>query len=121
MSKSTNITLAQLKEKAGPEVARLLEEVTAAVNNAPDGAIISGSEEQVRDAMERFRKRVFELGIQLRTDAAKAAFSPSGRCGRQAPALQGGPGGQPADRERDDSGGAAGVRDPGGRDPEAAG
>jgi hypothetical protein len=67
-----------MKKAAGPEVERLLQEVTEAINQAPDGAVIAGSEEAVRDAMARFRQRVYELGIQLRTDAAKAAFSPSG-------------------------------------------
>jgi hypothetical protein len=67
-----------MKKAAGPEVERLLREVTEAINQAPAGAVIAGSEEAVRDAMARFRQRVYELGIQLQTDAAKAAFSPSG-------------------------------------------
>jgi hypothetical protein len=90
MSKSAKITLAQLKKMAGPEMERLLSEVTEAINEAPAGAVIAGSEEPVRDAMERFRKRVFELGLQLRTDAAKAAFPPSGRRDGPAAPVQGG-------------------------------
>jgi len=88
MSKEAKITLGQLKKLAGPEVERLLAEVEEAINGAPDGAVIAGSEERVRDAMERFRRRVFELGIQLRTDAAKASFSPSGRCDGPTPPVQ---------------------------------
>lgn len=61
---------------------QLLREVADAINQAPDGAVIAGSEEAVRDAMARFRQRVYELGLQLRTDAAKAAFPPSGSYGR---------------------------------------
>jgi hypothetical protein len=76
------MTLAQLQKVAGPEVEQLLREVADAINQAPDGAVIAGSEEVVRDAMARFRRRVYELGLQLRTDAAKAAFPPSGPCGR---------------------------------------
>jgi hypothetical protein len=76
MSKSTQMTLAQLQKVAGPEVEQLLREVADAINQAPDGAVIAGSEEAVRDAMARFRQRVYELGLQLRTDAAKAAFPP---------------------------------------------
>lgn len=42
MSRMAKITLAQLQQKAGPEVAKLLEEVTEAINQAPDGAVIAG-------------------------------------------------------------------------------
>ena len=62
MSKSTQMTLAQLQKVAGPEVEQLLREVADAINQAPDGAVIAGSEEAVRDAMARFRQRVYELG-----------------------------------------------------------
>ena len=82
MSESAKITLARLRKMAGPEVERLLAEVTEAINQAPDGAVIVGSEEAVREAMERFRRRVYELGIQLRTDAAKAVSPPLGRMRR---------------------------------------
>ncbi len=78
MSRHSRVSVGQMKKAAGPEVQRLLREVTEAINQAPDGAVIAGSEEAVRDAMARFRQRVYELGIQLRTDAAKAAFPPSG-------------------------------------------
>jgi len=90
MGKSAKMTLAQVKKMAGPEVEQLLSEVTEAINAAPAGAVIAASEEPVRDAMERFRKRVYELGLQLRADAAKAAFPPSGRCDGPTPPVQGG-------------------------------
>jgi len=102
MAKRANVSLAGLKKAAGPEVERLLKEVTDAINQAPDGAVIAGSEEAVRDAMARFRQRLYELGIRLRTDAAKAAFSPSGGCGREASPQQGAAGGQPRDGQRGD-------------------
>ena len=91
MSKHAKITLARVKKMAGPEVERLLAEVTEAINAAPAGRVIAASEEPVRDALERFRKRVYELGLQLRADAAKASFPPSGGCddGPAAP-VQGG-------------------------------
>lgn len=92
--------MAGLKKAAGPEVERLMQEVADAINQAPDGAVIAGSEEVVRDAMARFRQRVYELGIQLRTDAAKAAFSPSGGCGGAASPQQGAAGGAPPDGQR---------------------
>jgi hypothetical protein len=39
--------------------------------------VIHGSEELVREAMARFRQKVYEKAVQLRTQAAQAAFSPS--------------------------------------------
>jgi hypothetical protein len=55
----------------------LLGRVADAINNAPDGHIIAASEEPVRDLFGAFRRQAFELGLQMRTDAAEAAFSPS--------------------------------------------
>ena len=54
----------------------MLGQVADATNNAPDGAIIAGSECQVRDLFGTLRKQAYEVGIQMRTDAAEAAFSP---------------------------------------------
>jgi len=54
-----------------------LEEVMKAVNEAPDGEWIEGSEEGVRDLSAEFRKAVFQAAVQGRVDAAEAAFSPS--------------------------------------------
>ena len=58
-----------------------LKSVMEAVNLAPDGQWIAGSEEQVRDLSEDFRRQVFQVAVQQRIDAAEAAFSPSGRNG----------------------------------------
>jgi hypothetical protein len=55
----------------------ILGQVADAINNAPDGYLISGSEEKVRDLFADIRKEAFELGLQMRVDAAEAAFSPS--------------------------------------------
>ena len=55
----------------------MLGQVADAVNNAPDGAIIAGSECEVRDLFGSLRQQAYEVGIQMRTDAAEAAFSPS--------------------------------------------
>jgi len=102
MSKRAKISLAQVKQAVGPDIERLLREVTEAINAAPDGAVIAGSEEAVRDAMARFRQRLYERGIQLRTDAAKAAFSPSGRCDGPAAPVQGPTDDAPPDGQRGD-------------------
>jgi hypothetical protein len=55
----------------------MLDQVADAINNAPDGYIIAGSEEKVRDLFADVRQQAFELGLQMRVDAAEAAFSPS--------------------------------------------
>jgi len=63
------------------EMQQYLESVMQAVNDAPDGAWIAGSEESVRDLSADFRRRVFERAVQMRVDAAEAAFSPSAQPG----------------------------------------
>ena len=59
------------------EMQKYLQSVMAAVNAAPNGAWLAGSEEQVRDLSAEFRRRVFEQAVQMRVDAAEAAFPPS--------------------------------------------
>jgi acyl transferase domain-containing protein len=55
----------------------MLGQVADAINNAPDGYVIAGSEEKVRDLFAELRQQAFETGLQMRVDAAEAAFSPS--------------------------------------------
>jgi hypothetical protein len=55
----------------------LLGQVADAVNEAPPGHVISGSEEQVRDLFADLRREVYDKAVQMRTDAAEAAFPPS--------------------------------------------
>jgi hypothetical protein len=63
------------------EFEEFAKEVMEAVNNAPDGQWIAGSEEQVRDLSAEMRRRVFEAAVQKRVDAAEAAFPPSAPSG----------------------------------------
>ncbi len=77
MCKDVKITTEQLRKAMDTEYQKLVQQVKDAVNLAPDGAVISGSEELVREAMARFRQKVYEKAVQLRTQAAQAAFSPS--------------------------------------------
>ena len=70
---SANDLLTQLH---GP-FERLCHDVTAAVNQAPAGQIINASEEKVRDLLAVFRLATYQAAVQLRLDAAQAAFSPS--------------------------------------------
>lgn len=77
MCKDVKITTEQLTKAMDAEYQKLVQQVKDAVNLAPDGAVISGSEELVREATARFRQKVYEKAVQLRTQAAQAAFSPS--------------------------------------------
>ena len=65
-------------ESMKAEAEQLLQDVMESVNQAPDGDWIGGSEEQVRNRFEQFRRQVFEAALQARIDAAEAAFPPSG-------------------------------------------
>jgi len=65
--------IAQMRAK----METMLGQVADAINEAPPGQVISGSEEQVRDLFAGLRHQAFETGLQMRVDAAEAAFSPS--------------------------------------------
>lgn len=80
MESSPQVFGPQFAESMKREAEQLLLDVMQAVNQAPDGDWIAGSEEQVRARFGEFRKRVFEAALQARIDAAEAAFSPSGVC-----------------------------------------
>jgi hypothetical protein len=60
------------------KVEELLGRVADAVNDAPPGQVIAASEEPVRDLFAVFRRQAYELAVQMRVDAAEAAFPPSG-------------------------------------------
>ena len=77
MEGSPKVFAPQFAESLKLEAEQLLKDVMEAVNQAPDGDWIAGSEEQVRHLMGDFRKRVYEEAVQRRIDAAEAAFPPS--------------------------------------------
>lgn len=64
---------------------RLLEKVADAVNHAPTGNVISGSEMEVRDLFEELRRRGFEKAVQMRADSQESASPPSAGRGGAAP------------------------------------
>ena len=65
------------------QVRQVLGQVADAVNNAPDGNVINGSEIAVRDAMVELQRRAFETAVQMRIDSTESSFSPSeGRDGQ---------------------------------------
>jgi hypothetical protein len=79
MSQSPKVPPEEFATSMREEVEQYLKQVMEAVNQAPDGEWIAGSEEQVRDVMAAMRQRVFEKAVQKRIDAAEAAFPPSAR------------------------------------------
>src|SRR5208282_4093397 len=84
------------------EMERILGQVADAVNQAPDGQVISGSEMQVRDLMGELRKTAFEKAVQMRVDETEGSFSPSqGRVG-ETQAKQGAGGAERRDGQRAD-------------------
>jgi hypothetical protein len=77
METSPRVSPQQFAESMKGEFEEFAKQVMEAVNDAPDGQWIAGSEEQVRDLSAEMRRRVFEAAVQKRVDAAEAAFPPS--------------------------------------------
>jgi len=61
------------------QLEEVLGQVADSVNEAPAGQIINASEEKVRDLFAQFRRTAYEAALQMRVDAAEAAFPPSER------------------------------------------
>jgi len=78
-----------LMERMRAEFEQMVRDVASAVNAAPEGRVINGSEEQVRDRLGEFRQRVYQAALQMRVDAAEAAFSPGGPSDSPSTARQG--------------------------------
>jgi len=57
---------------------QVMRKVAEAVNHAPEGQVIDASEERVRDLLGEFRARAYQTAMQMRVEAAEAAFSPGG-------------------------------------------
>jgi hypothetical protein len=66
-----------LLERLRGRFEELCRGVADAVNQAPTGHIINASEEQVRDLFADFRREAYQTALQLKIDAAEAAFPPS--------------------------------------------
>ena len=65
------------EEQMRVEFERALRDVADAVDGAPQGRVIRDSEEKARDALDRFRQVAYEKAIQMKVNAAEAAFPPS--------------------------------------------
>jgi hypothetical protein len=79
METSPRVSPEQFADSMKQEFEEFAKQVMDAVNDAPDGQWIAGSEEQVHELCARMRQRLFERAVQKRVDAAEAAFSPSAR------------------------------------------
>jgi hypothetical protein len=77
MNPTAQVAPEKFVETMKDEIEQYAKDVMEAVNNAPDGAWIAGSEECVRDLSAEMRRKVFERALQERVDAAEAAFPPS--------------------------------------------
>lgn len=75
--KASKLDVTQLEVLVREDIDTCLQEVTAAVNNASEGAVIDQSEGPVREALARLRQAIYQKAIQMKVDAAEAAFSPS--------------------------------------------
>jgi hypothetical protein len=68
-----------LKRELTEQFQQSLDQAMDAVERAPDGAWISGSEWEVRELFQKLTAQAFERILQAKIDAADpAAFSPSG-------------------------------------------
>lgn len=72
---------AKYQEQMRAEFEKVMREVADAVDDAPQGRVIRDSEEKARDALDRFRKTAYEKAVQMKVDAAEAAFPPSAQRG----------------------------------------
>ena len=82
--KMPEIDAKQLEESLRKDFEGCIAAVAQALNQARVGAIIDDSEEPVREATGRLRQKIFEKAVQMKTEAAEAAFSPSAQGGRNA-------------------------------------
>jgi hypothetical protein len=89
MDGSAKLTPQQLIDSLRQEFELALAQVADAVNAAPDGRVIAGSEHQVKDLMDGLRSKVFQRALQLKADSVESAFSPGGPGERPANAQQG--------------------------------
>jgi hypothetical protein len=77
MESTPKLSREEFIEQMRKKMEEALGKVAEAVNEAPPGRIIAGSEEEVRDIFAGLRKDAFETALQMRVDAAEAAFPPS--------------------------------------------
>ena len=90
MTNQPQLSARDLLDQLRGQFEKLCHDVAAAVNAAPAGQVINASEEKVRDLLADFRLATYQAALQLRLQAAQAAFPPSGTPDdRPGPAEQG--------------------------------
>ena len=75
---AVQLPVEQFLEQMRGEFERTMREVADAVNRAPDGQWINGSEVQVLETMTEFRRKAYQTALQMRVDQAEGSFSPGG-------------------------------------------
>ena len=70
------VTAEQILAEIGIDIECMAQKVAYAINNAPAGAIIDQSEEQVRDAHAELRQKAYQKATSL-LEKNQQAFSPS--------------------------------------------
>ena len=75
--KLPKIQAKKLEDLLKDDIEKCIAEVTEAVNAARAGSVIDDSEEPVRISTGQLRQKIFERALQMKIDAAEAAFSPS--------------------------------------------
>jgi hypothetical protein len=93
---------AEFEARMQAECRRIMGRIADAVNDAPTGNVISGSEMQVRDLMAELRQKAYETAVQMRIDSQESTFSPSEGRGGEAQGKQGALPPQRADVQRAD-------------------
>ena len=77
MNSTPKLSRQEFIDRMRQKVEEALGRVADAINEAPPGQVIAGSEEPVRDLFADLRRDAYEMAVQMRVDAAEAAFSPS--------------------------------------------
>jgi hypothetical protein len=77
MESTPQMSRQEFIDRMRQKVEETLGQVADAVNEARPGQVIVGSEEQVRDLFADLRHDAYEMAVQMRVDAAEAAFPPS--------------------------------------------
>jgi hypothetical protein len=77
MESTPRMSRQEFIDRMRQKVEEALGQVADAINEAPPGQIIAASEEPVRDTFADLRRDAYEMAVQMRLDAAEAAFPPS--------------------------------------------
>ena len=79
MNSTPQMSRQEFIDRMRQKVEETLGRVADAVNQAPPGQVIAASEEKVRDLFADLRQRAYQTALQMRLNAAEAAFPPSDR------------------------------------------